>query len=98
LALDLAYKQYGSDERLLGAAVIQNEVILNSAGLAIARDIAKSKSPPRMTLGSVEFTNGPTGEDGGLGILRTGKGSDATMLLMKYGVHGGGHGHFDQLH
>ena len=98
LALDLAYKKYGADERLLGAAAIQNEVVLNSAGLQVARDLATRRTPPKMTLGSVEFTNGPTGEGGGLGILRTGEGADATMLLMKYGVHGGGHGHFDQLH
>ena len=49
-------------------------------------------------MGSVEFTDGPQGDAGGLGILRTGTGRDATMLLMKYGVHGGGHGHFDKLH
>lgn len=98
LALDLAYKQYGANESLLGAAAIQNEVILNSAGLEVAKDMARHSSPPRMSWGSVEFTDGPTGENGGLGILRAGKGTDATMLLMKYGVHGGGHGHFDQLH
>jgi len=98
LAVDLAYRRYGADERLLGAAAIQNDVVLNGAGLEVARDLAKSATPPKMTLGSVEFTNGPTGQGGGLGILRTGKGADATMLLMKYGVHGGGHGHFDQLH
>jgi len=98
LAVDLAYRRYGADERLLGAAAIQNDVVLNGAGLEVARDLAKSATPPKMTLGSVEFTNGPTGQGGGLGILRTGNGADATMLLMKYGVHGGGHGHFDQLH
>jgi hypothetical protein len=97
LAVDLAYGEYGADRRLLGAAAIQNEVILDGAGLSVARDLAKNPAS-KMTLGSVEFTNGPTGEGGGLGILRTGQGATATMLLMKYGVHGGGHGHFDQLH
>lgn len=98
LALDLAYKQYGANESLLGAAAIQNEVILNSAGLEVAKEMARHAALPRMSWGSVEFTDGPIGENGGLGILRAGKGTDATMLLMKYGVHGGGHGHFDQLH
>lgn len=98
LALDLAYKQYGANESLLGAAAIQNEVILNSAGLEVAKEMARHTAPPRMSWGSVEFTDGPIGENGGLGILRAGEGTDATMLLMKYGVHGGGHGHFDQLH
>jgi hypothetical protein len=98
LAVDLAYRRYGADARLLGAAAIQNDVVLDAAGLDVARDIAKSGARPKMTLRSVEFTNGPTGAEGGLGILRTGTGAEATMLLMKYGVHGGGHGHFDQLH
>jgi hypothetical protein len=29
---------------------------------------------------------------------KAGTGRDASMLLMKYGVHGQGHGHFDKLH
>jgi len=98
LALDLAYKRYGANANLLGDAAIQSEVILNPAGLAVAKDMSAARSTPRTNWGSVEFTDGSTGEDGGLGILRSGTGPDATMLLMKYGVHGGGHGHFDQLH
>ena len=83
---------------MLGGAVIQNEVILNGAGLAVARDLAARKDTPKMSWSSVEFTDGPDGKRGGLGILRSGKGRDASMLLMKYGVHGEGHGHFDKLH
>lgn len=98
LALDLAYARYGANPNLLGAAGIQNEVILSGAGLAVARDFAARKVPPRMSWGSIEFTDGPDGERGGLGILRRGGGAEASMLLMKYGVHGGGHGHFDKLH
>jgi oligo-alginate lyase len=51
-----------------------------------------------MSWPSVEFTDGPDGKHGGLGILRSGTGADQSMLLMKYGVHGEGHGHFDKLH
>ena len=98
LALDLAYARYGANPNLLGGAAIQDEVILNGAGLAVARDMAARRSPPKMTWGSVEFTDGPDGKRGGLGILRSGAGRDASMLLMKYGVHGEGHGHFDKLH
>jgi hypothetical protein len=97
LALDLAYARYGANSNLLGAAKIQNDVLLNGAGLAVARDLATA-TEPRMSFGSVEFTDGPRGDQGGLGILRAGTGRDATMLLMKYGVHGEGHGHFDKLH
>ena len=98
LALDLAYARYGANPNLLGGAAIQNEVILNGAGLAVARDMAAHRDTPKMSWGSVEFTDGPDGNRGGLGILRSGKGRDASMLLMKYGVHGEGHGHFDKLH
>lgn len=98
LAVDLTYAHYGADPNLLGAAAIQNEVILNRAGLAVARDMAAHNGVPKMSWPSIEFTDGFDGKRGGLGILRTGSGQDATMLLMKYGVHGEGHGHFDKLH
>jgi len=98
LALDLAYGHYGPDSNLLGEAAIQNEVILTRGGLAVARDLAARQTPPKVAWKSREFTDGPDGKDGGLGILRSGAGADATMLLMKYGVHGQGHGHFDKLH
>ena len=98
LAVDLTYAHYGADENLLGAAALQDEVILNGAGMKVAKDMAARQRPPSMSWGSVEFTDGFDGQRGGLGILRMGEGQDATMLLMKYGVHGEGHGHFDKLH
>lgn len=76
---------------------MQKSVILNGAGLAVARDIASRQTKPAMNWKSVEFRDGFTGERGGLGILRNGRDTAATMVLMKYGVHGEGHGHFDKL-
>jgi hypothetical protein len=98
LAVDLAYQHYGANDNLLGAAVIQNGVVLNGAGLSVARALASRTTLPALGFRSVEFTDGFDGKRGGLGILRAGAGRDATMLLMKYGVHGQGHGHFDKLH
>jgi len=102
LAVDLAYQRYGANANLLGAAGIQNQVVLNGAGLKVAEDMAaherRQGAAPSMSFGSVEFTDGHDGTRGGLGILRAGTGQDASMLLMKYGVHGQGHGHFDKLH
>jgi hypothetical protein len=60
--------------------------------------MAARTTPPAVGFGSIEFTDGHDGQRGGLGILRSGTGRDASMLLMKYGVHGQGHGHFDKLH
>ena len=98
LALDIGYDRYGANQNLLGAAALQQQVVLSGSGLKVARDMAARATPPRAEWPSVEFTDGPEGKSGGLGILRTGAGADATMLLMKYGVHGQGHGHFDKLH
>ena len=98
LAVDLAYREYGASPLLRRFAVMQNEVILNGAGLAVARDLTHSPSQEFASGGSVEFTDGSDGKHGGLGILRTVSGdNEISMLLMKYGVHGGGHGHFDEL-
>ncbi len=98
LALDLAYARYGANAKLLGAAAIQNRVILNGAGLTVARALSAQRTAPGMNFGSIEFTDGFDGKRGGLGILRSGSGPNTSMLLMKYGVHGEGHGHFDKLH
>lgn len=98
LANDITYAEMGEDERLLGVATIQDKVILNGAGLQIARDHAAQPEKPQMSWSSVEFSDGPKGESGGLGILRVGEDRNQSMALMKYGVHGGGHGHFDKLH
>ncbi len=97
LGTDVIYARF-HEEDLLGVATLQDRIILNGAGLAVARAHEACSEPPRMTWDSVEFVDGPRGDQGGLGILRTGIGGDQSMLLMKYGVHGGGHGHFDKLH
>ncbi len=92
------YANYGADMNLLGMTKIQGEVPLNGCGLKLAKDFVAKQPIPDFTWKSREFTDGHDGKQGGLGILRTGKGKDQTMLLMKYGVHGLGHGHFDKLH
>ena len=98
IATDIGYLRYGGDINLLGVKNVQGEVLLNGAGLKVAKDYAEMKNVPDFTWPSVEFTDGFDGKQGGLGILRTGEGKKQTMLLMKYGVHGAGHGHFDKLH
>ena len=98
LANSLVFQRYGADINLLGLAKIQQEVLLNGAGLELAKAYAKQGDVPDCDWGSVEFTDGYDGKQGGLGILRMGTGDTQSMLLMKYGVHGAGHGHFDKLH
>ena len=98
LGNSLVYSQYGADINLLGVAKIQQEVILNGSGLKLAKDYAERDEIQDCDWGSIEFTDGWDGNQGGLGLLRMGTGYDQSMLLMKYGVHGAGHGHFDKLH
>ena len=97
LGNDLVYARYGNDPTLLGVARFQGAVILNGAGLEVARAYDAATEIPEMTWPSVEFRDGADGEGGGLGILRAGTGENQTVALMKYGVHGLGHGHFDKL-
>ncbi len=98
IANDLTYFRYGADENLLAIAKLQDRVLLNKSGLAIAKRFGDGSAVTELNWQSVEFRDGYDGQRGGLGILRTGSGADQTMLLLKYGVHGKGHGHFDKLH
>ena len=98
LANALTYDRYGANDDLLGVTRFQGKVILNGAGLKLAQAYEAYDGEPSMNWSSVEFSDGHDGLQGGLGILRAGSGEDQSMLLMKYGVHGGGHGHFDKLH
>lgn len=98
LGTALVFDHYGADVNLLGLSKIQQEVFLNRSGLSLAKEYTLHKNIQESDWGSIEFTDGHDGKQGGLGILRMGTGDNQTMLLMKYGVHGEGHGHFDKLH
>lgn len=98
LANALTYDRYGADDILLGVSRFQGRVPLSGGGLVLARDYDASEHEPVMSWPSLELRDGYDGLRGGLGMLRTGDGESQSMLLMKYGVHGSGHGHFDKLH
>ncbi len=96
-AVDYGYYLYGQDPSLLSLAEVQGTVTLDTAGLAVATALAGGKARPFRPK-SIAFTDGPEGDEGGVGILR-GYGADsaATVLVMKYSAQGMGHGHFDKL-
>lgn len=96
-ALDITYRQYGADSTLLSVAREQNAVILNGAGLAVARDLANYKNPPPFGWKSIEMTDGAKGDEGAIGILRSGPVSNQSLALLKYPAQGMGHGHYDRL-
>ncbi len=92
------FDRYGMDENLLGLAKLQNSIYLNRGGLAIAKKFADTYDAIHVpSWPSIEFTDGNDGLQGGFGILRSEKEGRQAMLAMKYGVHGLGHGHFDEL-
>ncbi|CAH0998697.1 Alginate lyase [Neolewinella maritima] len=95
--VDYGYYLYGQDPTLLSLAIEQGSVTLDAAGLAVATAVAAGKAQP-FRPGSVAFTDGPDGQEGGVGILRAyGDGEERTGLVMKYSAQGMGHGHFDKL-
>ncbi len=90
--------RYGFDINLLGLAKIQGRVYPNGSGLKLAMAYAQELEVKEPSWSSIEFVDGDDGTHGGFGILRSGEGKDQTVLAMKYGGHGLGHGHFDKLH
>ncbi|PHK97430.1 heparinase [Neolewinella marina] len=95
--VDYGYALYGQNPGLLSLAREQGSVTLDEAGLAVATALHAGKAKsfrPR----SIAFTDGPEGDEGGVGILRAyGAGDEQTTLVMKYSAQGMGHGHFDKL-
>lgn len=96
-ALDVTYHQYGQDPTLLSIAAKQNEVILDEAGFSVARDLAKGLAKP-FHHSSIAYKDGPHGNEGGVGIIRSGTTPENELCaVMKYSAQGMGHGHFDKL-
>lgn len=97
-AVDIAWEAYGKDDGLLVVAKKQDRVLLNKGGVAIAAAIATAKNiSPYYPYKTVEYTDGVKGDQGGVSVLRNGKGNDLTTLIYKYTSHGLSHGHFDKL-
>ena len=95
-SVDVAYYFGNKNTDLLSIAEKQNEVTLDDAGLAVALAIRDGKSTP-IVKNSVEYSDGPDGKQGGVGILRS-KGTKGEMaLVMKYTAQGSSHGHYDKL-
>ncbi|MEZ4765127.1 MAG: hypothetical protein R3C26_18690 [Calditrichia bacterium] len=59
------------DNLLYCIAAIQDQVVLNGAGLAVAKAFGDGSNVPDLNWKSVEFTDGFDGERGGLGICDT---------------------------
>ena len=96
-ALDITYKEYGHDNSLLSIAKRQGTVMLDGAGLLVAKALKDPSNVKEFQWKSEDFSDGPNGKSGGLDILRYGPSSDEECLVFKYTSHGLSHGHFDKL-
>lgn len=97
-AIDIAWNVYGRNDGYLAVAKKQDRVLLNKGGAAIAAEIAAGKNVPAyFPYTTVEYADGVKGDEGGVSLLRNGKGKDLTTLIYKYTSHGLSHGHFDKL-
>ncbi|GAA3608772.1 heparinase II/III family protein [Flavivirga amylovorans] len=91
-AVDIAYHFGGNNPELLSIAQKQGKVTLDDAGLAVALGIREGKTQP-FNKNSIELSDGPNGDQGAVGIVRSGD----LELVFKYTAHGLSHGHFDKL-
>jgi len=95
-AVDIIYNKFPEEKGLLGVAIEQDRVIVNQAGLKVAKAIAEGEAQPFKRI-SIELRDGVEGNNGAVGILRSDDSKEATSAIMKYASQGMGHGHFDRL-
>lgn len=91
-AVDIAYHFGGNNPELLSIAEEQGKVTLDDAGLSVAIGIKNGLSKPFIKK-SIELSDGPKGDQGAVGIIRSGD----LELVFKYTAHGLSHGHYDKL-
>lgn len=91
--VDIAYS-LTKDKTLLSIAKEQGVVMISKEGAEVSKNI---KEALPFEHHSVNISDGPLGNNGGIGILRTKNNSTSTSLVMKYTSQGMGHGHFDKL-
>ncbi len=95
-SVDVAYAFGDQNPELLSIAEKQGAVTLDDAGLAVAKAVRDGKAKP-FEKKSVAYTDGPNGDQGGIGILRS-KGTNGNLaLVLKYTAQGSSHGHYDKL-
>ncbi|MDR9828802.1 heparinase II/III family protein [Vibrio sp. FNV 38] len=93
-SVNTAYYYGDQDPTLLSIAEEQGTVLLDQSGLAVAKAIQEGKAQPYVKP-SVNYGDGPNGDEGGLAVLRYGD-SDFEVVF-KYSAQGLSHGHYDKL-
>lgn len=91
--VDIAYS-LTKDKTLLSIAKEQDVVMISKEGAEVSKNIKEALPFEHR---SINISDGPLGNNGGIGILRTKNNGYTTSLVMKYTSQGMGHGHFDKL-
>ncbi|MDN2664914.1 heparinase II/III family protein [Psychromonas sp. 14N.309.X.WAT.B.A12] len=98
IAVSLYAKHYPEDTNLYGIANIQEQIWISGCGVALSQAYQAQTSVEVPCLPSVELNEGPDGDKGAQGFIRMQNSQgDISQLVMNYGQHGMGHGHFDTL-
>ena len=79
--------RYENDQNLLKLCEIQGKVLLNESGYFTAKAYSKLDSNYKLSLKSIEYSDGKDGNQGGLGILRMGQGDEQSVLIMNTILH-----------
>ncbi|MBI9071484.1 MAG: alginate lyase family protein [Melioribacteraceae bacterium] len=95
--VNFIYSNCGENKELLSLAMLQESVSLNIAGLNVAKALADKENIKPFIRRSIQFSDGPKGDWGGVSILRSGSLDDMMTLFFKHGSHGLSHGHYDKL-
>ncbi|MEO1596427.1 MAG: alginate lyase family protein [Pseudomonadota bacterium] len=93
-AVDIAYLMGGGDAQLLGIAAVQDAVLLDDAGIAVALALRDGKAQSYEKR-SINLSDGQDGSEGGVAVLRAA--NEALTLVFKYSAQGLSHGHYDKL-
>lgn len=93
-AVDIAYHFGGYNAELLSVAEKQDRVVLDDSGLSVALGLKENKAKP-FPKKSILLSDGPEGNEGGVGIIRYG--NEELSLVFKYAAQGLSHGHYDKL-
>jgi len=93
-ALNIAYHYGDQDPALLSIAQEHGRVLLDDTGYAVAAGIRDGLTK-EFKKGSVNYSDGANGDEGGLSLLRYG--DEELTLLYKYSAQGLSHGHYDKL-
>ncbi|MDE3742812.1 alginate lyase family protein [Maribacter polysaccharolyticus] len=93
-AVDIAYHFGGNNPGLLSIAKKQDQVVLDDTGLSVALGLKENREQPFVKK-SILLSDGPEGNEGGVGILRYGQ--EELSLVFKYAAQGLSHGHYDKL-